>query len=86
MVCSLNQAGVIGGEGAVPADADGLARLVIDRDTDRRAVVEMMSVRSGCERGVRRGSVPRPRTDAVWLAVAVTALPLDDVGRNPAAA
>ena len=35
--------GVIGGEGAVPADADGLARLVIDRDTDGRAVVEMMS-------------------------------------------
>jgi transposase len=31
------------GEGAVPADADGLARLVIDRGTDVRAVVEMMS-------------------------------------------
>ena len=43
VVCSLNQAGVISGEGAVPADADGLARLVIDRDTDGRAVVEIMS-------------------------------------------
>jgi transposase len=41
--CSLNQAGVIVGEGAVPADADGLARLVIERGTDVRAVVEMMS-------------------------------------------
>jgi len=41
--CSLNQAGVIVGEGAVPADADGLARLVIERGTEVRAVVEMMS-------------------------------------------
>src|SRR4029453_18955877 len=36
-------AGVLVGEGAVPADADGLARLVIDRGVDVRAVVEMMS-------------------------------------------
>jgi transposase len=41
--CSLNPAGVVVGEGAVPADADGLARLVIDRGVDVRAVVEMMS-------------------------------------------
>src|SRR3954462_722739 len=41
--CSLSDAGVIVGEGAVPADADGLARLVIERGTDVRAVVEMMS-------------------------------------------
>jgi hypothetical protein len=41
--CSLSDAGVIVGEGAVPADADGLARLVIDRGVDVRAVVEMMS-------------------------------------------
>src|SRR4051794_41819441 len=41
--CSLSAAGAIVGEGAVPADADGLARLVIDRGTDVRAVVEMMS-------------------------------------------
>ena len=41
--CSLNQAGVIVGEGAVSADADGLARLVIERGIDVRAVVEMMS-------------------------------------------
>src|SRR4051794_1058569 len=38
-----SEAGVIVGEGAVPADADGLARLVIERGTDVRAVVEMMS-------------------------------------------
>jgi transposase len=41
--CSLSDAGVIVGEGAVPADADGLARLVIGRGSDVRAVVEMMS-------------------------------------------
>jgi hypothetical protein len=41
--CSLNQAGVIVGEGAVSADADGLARLVIERGIDVRAGVEMMS-------------------------------------------
>ncbi len=41
--CSLSEAGVIVGEGAVPADADGLARLVIERGIDVRAVVEMMS-------------------------------------------
>src|SRR4051795_4610816 len=41
--CSLSDAGAIVGEGAVPADADGLARLVIERGTDVRAVVEMMS-------------------------------------------
>jgi hypothetical protein len=41
--CSLSDAGVIVGEGAVPADADDLARLVIDRGVDVRAVVEMMS-------------------------------------------
>ena len=34
---------MIVGEGAVPADADGLARLVIERGIDVRAVVEMMS-------------------------------------------
>ena len=41
--CSLSEAGGIVGEGAVPADADGLARLVIERGTDVHAVVEMMS-------------------------------------------
>ena len=41
--CSLSEAGVVVGEGAVPADEDGLARLVIERGTDVRAVVEMMS-------------------------------------------
>src|SRR3954462_11217284 len=41
--CSLSDAGVVVGEGAVPADADGLARLVIERGTDVRAGGEMMS-------------------------------------------
>jgi hypothetical protein len=39
--CSLSESGGIAGEGAVPADADGLARLVIERGMDVRAVVEM---------------------------------------------
>jgi hypothetical protein len=41
--CALSQAGVIVGEGAVSADEDGLARLVIDRGGDVRAVVQKMS-------------------------------------------
>ena len=41
--CSLAEAGGIVGEGAGPADVDGLARLVIERGTEVRAVVEMMS-------------------------------------------
>ena len=41
--CALSEAGVIVGEGAVSADEDGLARLVIDRGGDVRAVVELMS-------------------------------------------
>jgi transposase len=41
--CSLSDAGAIVGEGAVSADEDGLARLVIKRGTEVRAVVEMMS-------------------------------------------
>jgi transposase len=41
--CSLNQAGVFVGVGAVLADADGVARLVIERGGEVRAVVGMMS-------------------------------------------
>ena len=41
--CALSEGGTLVGEGAVPADEDGLARLVIDRGVDVRAVVEMMS-------------------------------------------
>ena len=41
--CALGGGGAIGGEGVVPADADGLAGLVIARGIDVRAVVEMMS-------------------------------------------
>src|SRR3954464_10778344 len=41
--CSLSEAGGIVGEGAMPAEADGLSRLVIERGSDVRAVVEMMS-------------------------------------------
>ena len=40
--CALSDAGTIVGEGAVSADVDGLARLVINRGVDVRAVVEMM--------------------------------------------
>ena len=41
--CALSEAGEIVGEGAVPADEDGLARLVIKCGVEVRAVVEMMS-------------------------------------------
>jgi hypothetical protein len=41
--CALSEAGKVVGEGAVSADEDGLARLVIGRGVDVRAVVEMMS-------------------------------------------
>ena len=41
--CALSEAGEVVGEGAVAADEDGLARLVIKRGVEVRAVVEMMS-------------------------------------------
>src|SRR4051794_27012242 len=41
--CALSEGGTIAGEGAVAADEDGLARLVIERGLEVRAVVEMMS-------------------------------------------
>jgi hypothetical protein len=41
--CALSERGAIVGEGMVPADEDGLARLVIELGRDVRAVVEMMS-------------------------------------------
>jgi transposase len=41
--CALSEGGAIVGEGAVPADEDGLARLVVQLGPDVRAVVEMMS-------------------------------------------
>lgn len=41
--CALSASGDVLGEGAVPADEDGLVRLVIDRGVEVRGVVEMMS-------------------------------------------
>lgn len=41
--CALSAGGAVLGEGAVPADEDGLARLVIERGVEVRGVVEMMS-------------------------------------------
>ena len=41
--CALSEAGGVVGEGVVPADEDGLARLVIERGVAVRGVVEMMS-------------------------------------------
>ena len=41
--CALSEAGKVVGEGAVAADEDGLARLVIKCGVEVRAVVEMMS-------------------------------------------
>jgi transposase len=41
--CALGDGGAIVGEGAVPADEDGLARLVLELGLDVKACVEMMS-------------------------------------------
>jgi transposase len=41
--CALSERGAIVGEGVVPADEDGLARLVLELGRDVRGVVEMMS-------------------------------------------
>jgi transposase len=41
--CALSEGGGLVGEGAVPADEDGLARIVLELGLDVRAVVEMMS-------------------------------------------
>ena len=41
--CAVTEAGAVAGEGAVAADEDGLARLVLKRGSEVRAVVEMMS-------------------------------------------
>src|SRR5512132_3507618 len=41
--CALSERGAIVGGGVVPADEDGLARLVLELGRDVRAVVEMMS-------------------------------------------
>jgi transposase len=41
--CALSERGAMVGEGAVPADEDGLARLVLELGREVRAVVEMMS-------------------------------------------
>jgi transposase len=41
--CALGEGGGVVGEGALPADEDGLARLVIERGVEVRGVVEMMS-------------------------------------------
>ena len=48
--CSLSDAGVIVGEGAVPADADGLARLVIEGGSREFAT----SARVTCSTTLRR--------------------------------
>ena len=41
--CALGEGGAISAEGFVPADEDGLARLVLDCGTEVKACVEMMS-------------------------------------------
>src|SRR5436305_9915292 len=41
--CALGEGGAITGEGVVPADEDGLARLVLTLGTEVSACVEMMS-------------------------------------------
>jgi transposase len=41
--CALNEAGAITSGGMIPADEDGLARLVLELGTEIRACVETMS-------------------------------------------
>jgi hypothetical protein len=41
--CAMSEGGVISQEGAVPADEDGLAKLVLALGTEVNACVEMMS-------------------------------------------
>jgi transposase len=41
--CALSEGGGLVGEGAIPADEDGLARLVLEVGLEVKAVVEMMS-------------------------------------------
>ena len=41
--CAVGESGEISAEGLIPANEDGLARLVLEQGTDVRAAVEMMS-------------------------------------------
>jgi hypothetical protein len=41
--CAVSPSGAVLGEGVVPAEEDGLARLVIERGVEVCGVVEMMS-------------------------------------------
>jgi hypothetical protein len=41
--CAVSEGGAIQSEGLIPADEDGLARLVLRLGTEIRACVEMMS-------------------------------------------
>ena len=41
--CAMTEAGTIGGEGTIPADESGLARLVLELGTEASGCVEMMS-------------------------------------------
>ena len=41
--CAMTEAGTIGGEGTIPADESGLARLVLELGTEVSGCVEMMS-------------------------------------------
>jgi transposase len=41
--CALGESGVISAEGLIPANEDGLARLVLEQGSEVRAAVEMMS-------------------------------------------
>jgi transposase len=41
--CAMSEAGMIEGEGLIPADEDGLARLVLNLGVEVKACVEMMS-------------------------------------------
>jgi transposase len=41
--CAMSEGGTIAGEGLIPADENGLARLVLEQGTEVKAAVEMMS-------------------------------------------
>jgi hypothetical protein len=46
--CALAPGGEIAGEGQIPADRDGLARLALELGAEVKACLEMMSGAPGC--------------------------------------
>jgi hypothetical protein len=59
---AMSEGGTIAGEGSIPADQDGLARLVLEHGAEVKACVEMMSGAVWVRDQLRRDLVP-----ALWI-------------------